>query len=115
MRPITATIIKVNEEEETSSVSSYDVFQNLIIKKSNYEFDYGSTTSLSRNKNGLQFTLSNGSLGGRNFMNSGAISKGKNSFRDNNLMGNINTNNDKSVGSMKVSGMRINNMRNSKN
>ena len=90
MRPITATIIKVNEEEETSSVSSYDVFQNLIIKKSNYEFDYGSTTSLLRNKNGLQFTLSNGSLGGNfgvglrgsNFMNSGVISMGKNSFRD---------------------------------
>jgi len=39
MRPITATIIKVNEEEETSSVSSYDVFENLIIKKANYEGD----------------------------------------------------------------------------
>ena len=63
MRPITATIIKVNEEEETSSVSSYDVFQNLIIKKANYEFDYGSKASLLRSKNGLAYTFSNGSLG----------------------------------------------------
>ena len=37
MRPITATIIKVNEEDETSSVSSYDVFQNLIVKKIEYD------------------------------------------------------------------------------
>ena len=40
MRPITATIIKVKEEDDTSSVSSYDVFQNLIIKKSTYEYGY---------------------------------------------------------------------------
>ena len=31
MRPIHATIIKINEEE-TSSVTSYDVFQNVIFK-----------------------------------------------------------------------------------
>ena len=37
MRPVTATIIKVNEEDDTSSVSSYDVFQNIIIKKKVYE------------------------------------------------------------------------------
>ncbi len=63
MRPITATIIKVNEEEETSSVSSYDVFENLIIKKANYEFDYGSKASLLKSKNGIPYTFSNGSLG----------------------------------------------------
>ena len=40
MRPITATIIKVNEEDDTSSVSSYDVFQNFISKKTEYEYNY---------------------------------------------------------------------------
>ena len=41
MRPVTATIIKVKEEEETSSVSSYDVFQNVIVKRTNYEYGLG--------------------------------------------------------------------------
>ena len=38
MRPITATIIKVKEESETSSVASYDVFQNLVNRRSNFEY-----------------------------------------------------------------------------
>ena len=33
MRPITATIIKIKEEEDTSSVSSYDIFQNIIVRE----------------------------------------------------------------------------------
>ncbi len=40
MRPITATIIKVNEDDETSSVSSYDIFQNLIVRRTKYEFNF---------------------------------------------------------------------------
>ena len=40
MRPITATIIKVNEDDETSSVSSYDIFQNLIVRSTKYEFNF---------------------------------------------------------------------------
>ena len=33
MRPIIVTVLKVNEDEETSSVTSYDVFENIIVKK----------------------------------------------------------------------------------
>ena len=40
MRPVVVTVIKVNEEDETSSVTSYDVFQNLIMKKTNINFEY---------------------------------------------------------------------------
>ena len=40
MRPIVVTVLKVNEEDETSSVTSYDVFQNLIVKKTNINFEY---------------------------------------------------------------------------
>ena len=40
MRPVVVTVIKVNEEDETSSVTSYDVFQNLIVKKTNINFEY---------------------------------------------------------------------------
>ena len=40
MRPIQATIIKVNEDDETSSVSSYDIFQNLIVRSTKYEFNF---------------------------------------------------------------------------
>ena len=41
MRPIVVTVLKVNEEEEeTSSVTSYDVFQNLIVKKTNINYSY---------------------------------------------------------------------------
>ena len=41
MRPVTATIIKVKDEDDTSSVSSYDVFQHLIIKKTSVEYGFG--------------------------------------------------------------------------
>ena len=40
MRPVVVTVIKVNEEDETSSVTSYDIFQNLIMKKTNINFEY---------------------------------------------------------------------------
>lgn len=32
-RPVQATIVKISEQDDTSSVSSYDVFQHLIMKK----------------------------------------------------------------------------------
>ena len=41
MRPITATIIKIKEEDDTSSVASYDIFQNLVIRRDNFEYDLG--------------------------------------------------------------------------
>ena len=41
MRPVTATIIKVKDEDDSSSVASYDVFQHLIIKKSSVEIGFG--------------------------------------------------------------------------
>ena len=44
-RPIIVTVLKVNEEEETSSVTSYDVFKNLIIQKSNYNISYGTNSN----------------------------------------------------------------------
>ena len=55
MRPIQATIYKVNEDDETSSVSSYDIFQNLIIKKTKYEFNFDDKVLKNR-----EFDLSNG-------------------------------------------------------
>ena len=45
MRPVTATIIKVKDEDDSSSVASYDVFQHLIIKKSNVEYGFGGSGS----------------------------------------------------------------------
>ena len=55
MRPIQATIIKVNEDDETSSVSSYDIFQNLIVKRTKYEFNFDDKYLKNR-----EFDLSNG-------------------------------------------------------
>ena len=65
MRPVTATIIKVKEEDDTSSASSYDVFQNLIIKKTTYEYGYGGSSSLFKKKGGYGYELDfgNGGLG----------------------------------------------------
>ena len=65
MRPVTATIIKVKEEDDTSSASSYDVFQNIIIKKTNYEYGYGGSSSLFKKKGGYGYELDfgNGGLG----------------------------------------------------
>lgn len=57
MRPITATIIKVKEEDDTSSVTSYDVFQNLIIRKSNFTFNLGgSVLEKNSKKENIKFT-----------------------------------------------------------
>ena len=57
MRPITATIIKVKEEDDTSSVASYDVFQNLIIRKSNFAFNLGgSVLEKNSKKENIKFT-----------------------------------------------------------
>ena len=55
MRPIQATIIKVNEDDETSSVSSYDIFQNLIVKNTKYELNFDDKFLKNR-----EFDLSNG-------------------------------------------------------
>ena len=50
MRPVVVTILKVNEEEEeTSSVTSYDVFQNVVIKKTNLQYEYGTQGLLKNN------------------------------------------------------------------
>ena len=58
MRPIIVTVLKVNEDEETSSVTSYDVFQNLIVKKSNVNIQYGveSNTGVNALKNRIEFS-----------------------------------------------------------
>ena len=54
MRPIIVTVLKVNEDEETSSVTSYDVFQNLIVKKSNVDIQLGSESKLATGVNALK-------------------------------------------------------------
>jgi hypothetical protein len=67
MRPVTATIIKVKEEEDTSSVSSYDVFQNVIIKRTGYEFGLGGTALKKGGLEGYgayQLGLGSGGIGG---------------------------------------------------
>ena len=52
MRPIIVTVLKVNEEDETSSVTSYDVFQNLVIKKTNINYEYEGQSAL---KHSIEF------------------------------------------------------------
>ena len=54
MRPIIVTVLKVNEEEETSSVTSYDVFQNLIVKKTKLDIQYGSSNKEAIGVNALK-------------------------------------------------------------
>jgi len=54
MRPIIVTVLKVNEDEETSSVTSYDVFQNIIVKKSNIDIDYNSDNKFGIGVNALK-------------------------------------------------------------
>ena len=44
-RPIIVTVLKVNEEEDTSSVTSYDVFKNLVIQKSSVNISYGANSN----------------------------------------------------------------------
>ena len=63
MRPITATIIKVKEEEDTSSVSSYDVFQNIIVKRTNYELGLSSSTNLLKKYGAYQLGFGSGGNG----------------------------------------------------
>jgi hypothetical protein len=54
MRPIIVTVLKVNEDEETSSVTSYDVFQNIIVKKSNIDINYNSGNKFGIGVNALK-------------------------------------------------------------
>ena len=54
MRPIIVTVLKVNEDEETSSVTSYDVFQNIIVKKSNIDINYNSGNEFGIGVNALK-------------------------------------------------------------
>ena len=61
MRQVLVTILKVNEEEdETSSVTSYDVFQNVAIKKTNLNYEYG-TQSLLKDKIEINKNIKTGS------------------------------------------------------
>ena len=48
MRPINATIIKVNEISDSSSVSSYDVFQNLMVRN-NFQFNLENGSNFLKN------------------------------------------------------------------
>ena len=54
MRPIIVTVLKVNEDEETSSVTSYDVFENIIVKKSNIDINYNSGNKFGIGVNALK-------------------------------------------------------------
>ncbi len=54
MRPIIVTVLKVNEAEETSSVTSYDVFQNIIVNKSNIDINYNSGNKFGIGVNALK-------------------------------------------------------------
>ena len=49
MRPINATIMRIKDEDDTSSVSSYDIFQNIILKEKELKFDFNSAGSLLKN------------------------------------------------------------------
>ena len=69
-RPIVVTVIKVNEEEDTSSVTSYDVFKNLIIQKSNLNIEFGSNSNMAQ-QNIMEFNrnISSGGSYGFNLKN----------------------------------------------
>ena len=71
-RPIVVTVIKVNEEDETSSVTSYDVFKNLYIQKSSLNMEFLSNGKISQN-NMIEFKKNLKSGGGYeiNLMNKG--------------------------------------------
>lgn len=49
MRPIIVTVLKANEADDTSSISSYDVFQNLVIKKGTLNFELGKNRNIEIN------------------------------------------------------------------
>ena len=74
MRPITATIIRVNEDDETSSVSSYDIFQNFIVKSTKYEFNFND--KFLKNK-GFDLDLNNGANPPKNKNKKEPDNKGK--------------------------------------
>ena len=65
-------MIKVNEEDETSSVTSYDVFKNLYIQKSSLNMEFLSKGKISQN-NMIEFKKNLKSGGGYeiNLMNKG--------------------------------------------
>ena len=72
MRPVVVTVIKVNEEDETSSVTSYDVFQNLVIKKTNINFEYEGQNQF---KNSYEFGKNINSNGNYEFVLGNKINK----------------------------------------
>jgi hypothetical protein len=72
MRPVVVTVIKVNEEDETSSVTSYDVFQNLVIKKTNINFEYEGQNQF---KNSYEFGKNINSNGNYEFVIGNKINK----------------------------------------
>ena len=49
MRPIIVTVLKANEADDTSSIASYDVFQNLVIKKGTLNFELGKNRNIEIN------------------------------------------------------------------
>ena len=49
MRPIIVTVLKANEADDTSSISSYDVFQNLVIKKGTLNLELGKNRNIEIN------------------------------------------------------------------
>ena len=65
MRPIIVTVLKVNEDEETSSVTSYDVFQNIIVNKSNIDINYNSGNKFGIGVNALKNRIDFGHFGKR--------------------------------------------------
>jgi hypothetical protein len=87
MRPVTATIIKVKDEDDSSSVASYDVFQHLIIKKSSVEYGLagsgsGSGTNILRRGYELGMGADSSLINNRKNIEIGIsdIGKGKNGF-----------------------------------
>ena len=49
MRPIIVTVLKANEADDTSSIASYDVFQNLVIKKGTLNLELGKNRNIEIN------------------------------------------------------------------
>ena len=90
MRPVTATIIKIKEEDDTSSISSYDVFQNLVIRRDNFQYDlggndfFGASRHLLKGKGEYDISYGNGSSGfmktKKNFEFRSGLGRGKNGF-----------------------------------
>ena len=79
MRPIIVTVLKVNEDEETSSVTSYDVFQNIIVKKSNIDINYSSGNKFGIGVNALKNRIE---FSKNNMINQGLFGKKINYIRE---------------------------------